>query len=214
MSQLTDSPLACDEHHKDSAKCRQIMDGARQTFLDLGFDAASMGEIARRAGVSKGTLYVYFQSKEELFERIFELESRAQAEQIFMLDANDRDVEAVLTRVGISFARFICDPAKLSSHRAVIGIAERMPALGQRFFRAGPATGVEKVRRYLEAQVAAGVLSIPDCEVAAAQFLDTCLSTMFKPMMFAAAPPPTDERIGHVVATTIRMFMAAYAVRK
>ena len=44
------------------------MEGARQVFLSQGFDAASMGEIARRAGVSKGTLYVYFDSKERLFE--------------------------------------------------------------------------------------------------------------------------------------------------
>jgi AcrR family transcriptional regulator len=53
---------------EDSAKRRQIMDGARKVFLAEGFDAASMGEIARKAGVSKGTLYVYFDSKERLFE--------------------------------------------------------------------------------------------------------------------------------------------------
>src|SRR5207302_6291968 len=49
----------------DSAKRRQIVEGARRVFLAQGFDAASMGEIARSAGVSKGTLYVYFTSKEE-----------------------------------------------------------------------------------------------------------------------------------------------------
>src|SRR3954468_21580601 len=45
---------------EDSSKRRQILDGARKVFMDLGFDGASMGEIARAAGVSKGTLYVYF----------------------------------------------------------------------------------------------------------------------------------------------------------
>ena len=43
----------------EGAKRRQIMDGARAVFLAQGFDAASMGEIARAAGVSKGTLYGY-----------------------------------------------------------------------------------------------------------------------------------------------------------
>jgi Bacterial regulatory proteins, tetR family len=42
----------------DGAKRRQIVEGARQVFLAQGFDAASMGSIARAAGVSKGTLYV------------------------------------------------------------------------------------------------------------------------------------------------------------
>ena len=48
---------------EDSAKRRQILDGARKVFLAQGFDGASMGEIAKAAGVSKGTLYVYFQNK-------------------------------------------------------------------------------------------------------------------------------------------------------
>src|SRR4051812_23287347 len=65
---------------EESAKRRQIIDGARAVFLAQGFDAASMGEIARAAGVSKGTLYVYFKSKEDLFGAIVSLECDAQAE--------------------------------------------------------------------------------------------------------------------------------------
>ena len=36
---------------EDGSKRRQILDGARKVFMDLGFDGASMGEIARAAGV-------------------------------------------------------------------------------------------------------------------------------------------------------------------
>ena len=43
---------------QDPRKRQQILDGARKLFLAEGFDAASMGDIARSAGVSKGTLYV------------------------------------------------------------------------------------------------------------------------------------------------------------
>jgi len=52
---------------RNDEKIRQILDGARRVFLADGFDGASMNDIARVAGVSKGTLYVYFQSKEALF---------------------------------------------------------------------------------------------------------------------------------------------------
>src|SRR5262245_65890062 len=58
------------EARSDRLKRRQILEGARRMFLAQGFDAASMGAIARQAGVSKGTLYVYFKSKKELFESI------------------------------------------------------------------------------------------------------------------------------------------------
>src|SRR5262245_12682919 len=74
------------EARSDRLKRRQILEGARRMFLAQGFDAASMGAIARQAGVSKGTLYVYFKSKEELFEAIVEEQCRAEAEQIFTLD--------------------------------------------------------------------------------------------------------------------------------
>ncbi len=210
MTHTHQTTSAPHEPQKDRAKCRQIMEGARQVFLEKGFDAASMGEIARQAGVSKGTLYVYFESKEELFEAIFEEESRAQAEQVFSLDHSDRDVEAVLTRLGCAFVRFQCQPGRLSPLRTVISIAGRMPTLGRRFYDAGPATGMARVCSYLNAQAEGGVLEMEDCELAAAQFLDSCQATLFKPMMFFAAPPPSDERIRHVVAVAVRTFLAAY----
>ena len=197
----------------DRAKCRQVLEGARAVFLAQGFDGASMGEIARRAGVSKGTLYVYFDSKEALFEAIFEEESRLQAEQVFALESSDHDVEAVLTRLGCAYVRFLCRPGGLSPLRTVISISERMPAVGKRFYEAGPATGVARLRRYLEDQVAAGCLVIDDIELAAAQFLDSCQSTVFKPLLFNFGELPSDERIHHVVGTAVRTFLAAYRAR-
>jgi AcrR family transcriptional regulator len=97
---------------EESVKRRQIIEGARAVFLAQGFDAASMNDIARAAGVSKGTLYVYFKHKEQLFEAIVEQECEAQAEGIFDLDPNDHDVEVVLTRLGLDYVRFLCRPEK------------------------------------------------------------------------------------------------------
>ena len=198
---------------EDSAKRRQIMDGARAVFLSQGFDAASMGEIARAAGVSKGTLYVYFESKEDLFQAIAQQQCLAQAEGLFDLGAEGDDVEAVLTRLGVGFAGFLCQPDKASPLRTVIAIADRMPEIGKQFYESGPACGIGKLAAYLERQVAAGVLAVDDCEVAAAQFLEACQATLFKPVLFNFAPPPSPERIEHVVKIAVRTFMAAYRAR-
>src|SRR5437870_3144693 len=146
---MSSTHLAAATERQDRAKRRQIMEGARQVFLAQGFDGASMGEIARQAGVSKGTLYVYFDSKEALFEAIVEEECHAQAEQVFALDSNDHDVEAVLTRLGYAFVRFLCRPGGQSSLRTVISISERMPAIGKQFYETGPATGIARLSRYL-----------------------------------------------------------------
>src|SRR5690349_910497 len=106
----------------DSDKRRQILKGAQAVFLAQGFDAASMGEIARTAGVSKGTLYVYFDSKEALFQAIAHEQCHAQAERVFSLDHADHDVEGVLTRLGTEFVRFLCRPERVAPVRAIISI--------------------------------------------------------------------------------------------
>src|SRR5712671_7495925 len=94
---------------EDSSKRRQILDGARKVFMDLGFDGASMGEIARSAGVSKGTLYVYFADKNRLFEAIVEEEQIEQGKVAFNLDPA-RDAETTLREFGRAYILILCRP--------------------------------------------------------------------------------------------------------
>jgi AcrR family transcriptional regulator len=49
---------------------REICAAALEVFAEKGFAAAKLEEIAKRAGVSKGTLYLYFKDKEELFQAV------------------------------------------------------------------------------------------------------------------------------------------------
>src|ERR1700738_3623642 len=112
---LVESKGAAPAERADTAKRRQIMDGARAVFLAQGFDAASMGEIAKAAGVSKGTLYVYFKDKDELFKAIVQKECVFQAEGIFELDAADPDVAGTLRRMGVAFVQALCAPGRQSS---------------------------------------------------------------------------------------------------
>ena len=51
----------------------QILDAALSVFAEHGIASARLEEIASRAGVSKGTIYLYFQSKEELFREVVRL---------------------------------------------------------------------------------------------------------------------------------------------
>ena len=199
---------------EDSAKRRQIIEGARASFLQQGFDAASMNDIARSAGVSKATLYVYFQNKEQLFQAICGEECGAQAETLFKVDPDDVDVEGTLTRLGVDFLRFVCRPEKASSARTVIAIAERMPEIGRAFYETGPARGIAMLSDYLKSKVEQGVLAIEDCEVAAAQLIEAFGATTFKPMLFNFGKPPTEERIRYVVSLAVRMFLAAYRAHK
>jgi len=173
-----------------------------------------MNDIARAAGVSKGTLYVYFQNIEQLFQEICSEECQSQAESLFNFDPDDSDVEATLTRIGIDFVSLICRPEKASSARTVIAIAERMPEIGRTYYETGPARGIALLSSYLEEKVEQGILAIDDCEVVAAQLIEALLAPLFKPILFNFGKPPTEDRIRYVVGIAVRAFLAAYRVRK
>ncbi len=193
----------------DRAKRRQILEGANRVFLKQGFDAASMGAIAQQAGVSKGTLYVYFKSKEELFGAIVDDKRRQQAQHIFTFNPTE-DIERVLTRLGHAFVDFLCSRECISSLRTVIAIANRMPEMGEQFYRTGPAMGAARLRDYLEAQVAAGVLEPHDCEVAAAQLIESSASLIFKPLLFNVNTAPDPALVDRVVGMAVSTYLRAW----
>jgi len=197
---------------EDSSKRRQIVDGARKVFMNLGFDGASMGEIARSAGVSKGTLYVYFADKNRLFEAIVEQESLAQGEIAFNFDPA-RDAATTLRDFGEAYINLICRPGGGSAIRTVMAIAERMPEVGRRYYECVLDKTINRLAAYLDAHVASGELAIEDRQLAASQFMMMCQASLFLPFIFQAAPPPSPERISQVVDSATRMFLAAYRSR-
>jgi AcrR family transcriptional regulator len=197
---------------EDSSKRRQILDGARKVFMDLGFDGASMNEIARSAGVSKGTLYVYFADKNRLFESIVEDEAVEQGKVAINLDLA-RDVETTLREFGRIYMELLCRPGGGSWIRTVMAIAERMPDVGRRYYVNVLEKAIKRLADYLRAHVAPGDLAIDDCQLAASQFMEVCKASLFLPFVFQAAPAPSAERIAEVVDSATRMFLAAYRAK-
>jgi AcrR family transcriptional regulator len=194
---------------EDSSKRRQILDGARKVFMDLGFDGASMNEIARSAGVSKGTLYVYFADKNRLFEAIVEHEALEQGKVMFNFDPAC-DVETTLREFGRAYMELLCRPGGGSWIRTVMAIAERMPDVGRRFYQHVIEMTINRFKEYLDVHIASGELAIEDSHLAASQFMQMCQSTLFQPFIFQAAPAPSAEQIARVVNSATQIFMTAY----
>lgn len=199
----------------DPAKRRQIVDGARTVFLDRGFEGASMGEIARSAGVSKGTLYVYFQNKEQLFCAIMEEERRSHLKPTLTIDTALPVAEA-LNDFGRRLLSFLMLPATIAAMRTAMGIAERMPDVGRTFYQRGPGNTISVVQDYLASKVEEGLLDIPDTTMAATQFLDLVQSSLIRPALFGIELGEHEraERIGRVVDAGVVVFIRAYGVGK
>jgi AcrR family transcriptional regulator len=208
-SQSSPLRIAGDE---DSSKRRQILDGASKVFMDLGFDGASMGEIARAAGVSKGTLYVYFADKNRLFEAIVEEETIEQSRLAFHFNP-ERDIVTTLREFGLAYIQLLCRPGGGSAIRTVMAIAERMPEVGRRYYEQVLEKNIERFSGYLEARMKTGEIVIGDFEHAASQFMLLCQASLFLPQLFQAAPAPSLERMTEVVESATQMFLAAYGPR-
>jgi AcrR family transcriptional regulator len=207
-SQVFDAAL--DDAPDGNAKRRQIMDGARTVFLAAGFDGASMNDVARAAGVSKGTLYVYFESKEQLFEALIREERRQQAERLTELPFESRDVRGVLLKFGCQLIEMMSRPDTLAHIRTVIAAAGKFPQLGRAFFEAGPCFGANRLADYMHRMNAEGALRIADVDRAAWQFMDLCQAGTFKPLLFCMVDELSPADIEAGVRAAVDVFMAAY----
>jgi len=200
---------------QDPAKRKQILAGARRVFMRMGFDAASINDITREAGVSKGTIYVYFNGKEDLFEALCE-EDRASIFASLMTDIehglSGRDA---LVKFGISLVTLITSEPVIRAQRIVIGVAERMPEVGARFYERGPKRGKALFKKFLDEQVAAGHLEIPDTELAAHQLSELFLAGIYRQRLFGAmAEEPDPDRIRKNVMSAVDLFFIAYGPRR
>jgi TetR/AcrR family transcriptional regulator len=63
------SPVSSRQRRKE-ARPQELLDAALELFVDKGFAATRSEEVAARAGVAKGTLYLYFPSKEDLLKAV------------------------------------------------------------------------------------------------------------------------------------------------
>ncbi|NOX39353.1 MAG: TetR/AcrR family transcriptional regulator [Alphaproteobacteria bacterium] len=209
---------------RNPRKHQQILDGARRVFTEMGFDAASMNDITRAAGVSKGTVYVYFANKEELFEALVDdersklfanlyrtLRNKTDADEDAQVVASTEELRETLIAFGCALSEQLCSEPVVRAQRTVIAVAARMPSLGKRFFDKGPLRGHQILVDYLKAASASGLLTTPDIELAAFQLFELFIAGILRARLFChASDPPSRDEISHIVTSGVDMFLAAY----
>jgi AcrR family transcriptional regulator len=72
----------CRWRRRKEARPEEILDAALELFTEKGFAATRMNDVARQAGISKGTLYLYFESKEAIFKSVVHELISPQLEQV------------------------------------------------------------------------------------------------------------------------------------
>ena len=187
-----------------------ILDVAAAVFMDVGYSAASMSTIAARVGGSKGTLYNYFRSKEELFEAYVVRHCTWTHETMSALYSKDVDVRVALTALGRVLLRFVLSDVSLRNYTLVAAEAARSPNIGRLLYEAGAMRGAARLAEFIAWSAEEGRLRPCDPQVAAHQFIALVQNHLWKARLCNAIPEPTEAEIETEVAAAVETFMAAY----
>jgi AcrR family transcriptional regulator len=135
----------------------EITQAAMETFAEKGYAATRVEDVARRAGVSKGLLYLYFRTKEELFKAVVRSFVSPRLDALSdRIASTDLSAEAFLRGPFLEFAKTLpTSPAK-SLVRLMVAEGSRHPDLVRWYWENVVSRGVAAIRAVIERGVRAG----------------------------------------------------------
>lgn len=157
---------------KPDARPRQILDAAFRVFGDRGLHRATLDDVARAAGITKGTIYLYFPSKAALFAAM--LKARVTALMPLAEGAGGPAAGSTrerMTRFGRLLYRFFRSPQYLNMFRAVVSEAAEFPDEAALLYRDWVLHANRRLADVLRAGVDTGELRHVDTLVAARAFI-------------------------------------------
>jgi len=192
------------------ARRKAILAVAAESFFQNGYAGTTMSDIAATLGGSKGTLWSYFPSKEELFAAVLiEATTTYRAELSRILDPRD-DVGTSLRHFCVSFLRKVTSPTAVALHRLVVSEGARFPEVATIFFENAPRGTRGLLADYLRGAMASGQLRAADPEVAAHALITLSLSGCHQQIVWGVIGEVTDEMIEKDTAFALDFFLRAY----
>jgi AcrR family transcriptional regulator len=184
-------------------KVDAILAGAMQEFLANGYAATTMDKVTAAAGVSKTTVYSYFQDKERLFIALIERLAQESRRAIFNPEDTqflEGEPQLVLHRLANNILeRINHEQEVLNLVRLIIGESGRFPLLAQEFVRNVDKPALELLSQYFTEHPE---LQLPDPEVAARIFIGTLIHfTIIQDMLHShqLLPMERDRLIAHLI---------------
>ena len=192
-------------------KFEQVLEGARQVFMTDGFEGANVDDIAKKAGVSKATLYSYFPDKRLLFMEVVNQECERQSQSAIDNIDQSAPPRDVLTQAGQHFLRFLTSQFGQQVFRICVAESDRFPEIGRAFYGSGPERMRMEMVGYFTESIARGELKIADLTLAADQFAELCKADLWPRLVFGVMSSVTEADINRVVDGAVETFLARYS---
>lgn len=190
----------------DESKSEAILEAASLLFAEKGA-GASMAEIARRAGVSKQTLYNRYPTRGEIGRALAARRSDAVTAPL----RGGGSPEEVLTAVAETLITKVCHGDKGASLRGVALMSPEEPALARIIYDAGPGESLRRLGAWLAEQDRMGALAVPDPLTAAEMFTGMALGHAHLRAVLGLAHPSPDQ-VGARAREAAQRFVKAFAV--
>jgi TetR/AcrR family transcriptional regulator, mexJK operon transcriptional repressor len=193
----------------ESARRDALLDAALAVFAAKGFGAATMDEIARRAGAAKRTLYEAFGTKDRVFEAAIAREAGAILRPFAASAAGD--LRTALTEAAFAVLTRIHTREKAAIHRMVVAEARAFPRLATIFHATGPGAGVALVAAALKRAAERGEVRCADPRAAARRLLSLLMGEAHLRLVLGLAKPPTKTQAAREAKSIVDFFLRALA---
>ena len=196
---------------KTDERRQAIIEVAIQVFREVGFERASMTMISRRLGGSKGTIYGYFQSKEELFEVAMRMAVEGRGDQIMgLLDPDAEDLRGMLERFGSAYLRFILSGEVLPITRTAVAEGAGS-SLGAHLFELGPGRALMLFTKFFADQIERGRIRSSSPTLVSRQFKALLEAGFLEEALYGAS---FRSDVDAAVASSVDTFLRAFATRE
>ncbi|ROL72561.1 TetR family transcriptional regulator [Pseudomonas chlororaphis] len=189
-----------------------IADAACELFVELGFQATTMDKVAKRAKISKLSIYRHFENKEALFSAAIAAHCQQFAPQA-LFEGVGGSAEDQLMAVGSTLLRTLLSPDVRSVEAMIMADKTNQKSLSKRQYEAGPAYVIAQIEALLRQLHAKAVLNVPDplqsARLFAALFKGSDLLIIAR---FDEARAEDDNEIESYCQSAVAMFIAAHGV--
>lgn len=175
---------------------REITEAAFEVFAEKGYASARVDDVARRAGVSKGLMYLYFRTKEELFKAVVKSVVVRRVDSLLdAVDASELSSEAFIRGPLLTFMKRIPGSPVAVVIRLLISEGHKYPELVDYYWENVVSKGLKAISGIVDRGVQQGEFRHSEVSQLPQLFLAPVLVSMIWKIVFAKRSLDTDKLI-------------------
>jgi AcrR family transcriptional regulator len=193
----TSAPPQASRTERAAERRAAIVEAAMEEFIARGFAATRLDDIAKRAGVAKGTIYLHFQDKESMFEELIRTAIVPFVNRMTAPPPMTGSVRDLVEAMARMFIHEVVNTRRGDIVRLIVAEGPRFPAIADFYYREVVSRGLAALRRLIELGVARGEIrqsklaQFPQIVVAPAM-----IAVIWKGLFERHAPLDADAMLG------------------